>query len=256
MIIVISPAKKLDFKSGLKETSYTIPENKVIAEKIVHAIRKLSADEIGKLMNLSANLANLNRERYLNWQFPTQPDAHTRQALFAFKGDVYQGLKPETLSNHALDFLQNNLRILSGLHGLLRPLDVIQPYRLEMGSKISIDNSKNLYEVWSQLITKQLNSLAKENQTQMLVNLASNEYFKAIDTKNTNLRIITPVFKDYKNGSYKIISFFAKKARGMMTRFIAENALAEPEKLKLFDDGGYYYNDALSKQDEIVFTRG
>lgn len=256
MLIIISPAKKLNYKAEVPAHDFTIPQHLEKSTELIQQLRKLSVQDIANLMKLSDNLALLNKERFMNWQIPEQIDETTRQALFAFTGDVYQGWNPTDRSEKSLLYAQDHVRILSGLYGLLRPFDLMKPYRLEMGSKFGIQGKKNLYEVWTEIITQGLNDQLKELGSTHLVNLASNEYFKAVDKKSLNADIITPVFKEYKNGSYRIVSFFAKKARGMMTQFITENQISDPEQLKLFEMDGYYYNDGLSKKNNPVFTRG
>lgn len=256
MLAILSPAKKLDYKSDAPVKKYTTPAFTKKSVKLIEKLQKLSQKDIGQLMNLSDNLAALNKERFMNWDVPNKPDNSTKQAVFAFKGDVYQGWKPQESSSKSIEFAQKHVRILSGLYGVLRPLDLMKPYRLEMSTKFGIDGADNLYEVWRDIITKALNEQLKETGSTYLINLASNEYFKAVNKKELNAEIITPEFKDNKNGKYKVISFYAKKARGMMTRFICDNQISDPEKLKLFESDGYFYNDELSKPEKPVFTRG
>ena len=257
MLIILSPAKKLNYNDNAPVKSFTTPKYLNYSQELIAELQKLSVDEIGKMMNLSKNLANLNKERYMEWQKPHSPDEKdSKQAAYAFQGDVYQGWAPESLSEDDMEFAQDHVRILSGLYGILRPLDLMKPYRLEMGTKFGINEKKNLYEYWQETITKGLNEKLKENGDKYLINLASNEYFKAIDTSKLNAEVIIPVFKDNKNGEYRVVSFFAKKARGMMTRFVVKNTITNPEKLKLFEEDGYYYNDELSEGNTIVFTRG
>lgn len=257
MLIVLSPAKKLNYKEKAPVKAYTKPEYLEYSQELITELQKLSADEIGKMMNLSKNLANLNKERYMEWQKPQSLDEKdSKQAAYAFQGDVYQGWAPESLGEEDMEFAQDHVRILSGLYGILRPLDLMKPYRLEMGTKFGINGKNNLYEYWQNPITRGLNKKLKENSEKYLINLASNEYFKAIDTSKLNADVITPVFKDNKNGQYRVVSFYAKKARGMMTRFVVKNKITNPEKLKLFEEDGYYYNDELSEGNTIVFTRG
>lgn len=256
MLAILSPAKKLDYKSQTSLKDFTIPDFTKTSIKLIENLQKLSQKEVGELMSLSDNLAALNKERFMNWDVPKKPDSTTKQAMFAFKGDVYQGWDPKSSSKKSIDFAQNHVRILSGLYGILRPLDLMKPYRLEMGTKFGIDGAENLYEVWSNMITDALNQQLSHIHSGCLVNLASNEYFKAVDKKNLNATIITPEFKDNKNGQYKIISFYAKKARGMMTRFICDNQITDPEQLKLFESDGYFYNDEQSEPHKPVFTRG
>jgi cytoplasmic iron level regulating protein YaaA (DUF328/UPF0246 family) len=199
-------------------------------------------------------LAELNAHRYQLWQPPFTLD-NSWQALLMFNGDVYQEMKAPTFSPEQFEYAQQNLRILSGVYGLLKPLDLIQPYRLEMGIPISIGNKKDLYDFWKSKITSKLKEELSNNGQQTLINLASNEYFSAIDTKKLKIRIITPSFKENRNGQYQMISIFAKKARGLMCRFIIENQITDPEEIKAFDLGGYFFNNDLSKENNWVFTR-
>jgi cytoplasmic iron level regulating protein YaaA (DUF328/UPF0246 family) len=221
---------------------------------LVEDARGLDPNGIRALMGVSEQIAHLNHERFMNWQSESTSD-NAKQAVLAFKGDVYTGLQAETLSEDDLDFAQTRLRILSGLYGLLRPLDLMQPYRLEMGLKFANQRGKNLYEFWGEQLTDTLNADLVSAKTDVLINLASNEYFKAIKPKLLNADIITPQFKDLKNGQYKMISFFAKKARGVMARYIIDNRITEPEALKSFSEAGYYYSDAQSQGDQWIFLR-
>lgn len=256
MLIILSPAKKLDYSTPVPVNQYSEPAFTDTSVKLIEALQKLSQKEVGQLMNLSDKLAKLNKERFMEWDIPRKPDETTRQAVFAFNGDVYQGWSPQESSKKSLDFAREHVRILSGLYGVLRPLDLMKPYRLEMGTKFGINGADTLYEVWSPLITQALNNQLKNISSEVLVNLASNEYFKAVNQDKLNATIVTPEFKDNKNGKYKVVSFYAKKARGMMTRFIADNQVTDPDQLKLFDKDGYFYNDELSKPGNPVFTRG
>lgn len=221
---------------------------------LVEDARGLDPDDIRSLMGVSEQIAHLNHERFMNWQAESTSD-NAKQAVLAFKGDVYTGLQAETLSEEGLAFAQDRLRILSGLYGLLRPLDLMQPYRLEMGLKFANQRGKNLYEFWGAQLTDTLNDDLASANTDVLINLASNEYFKAVKPKLLNADVITPQFKDLKNGQYKMISFFAKKARGIMARYIIDNRITEPESLKSFSEAGYYYSEAESKGDQWVFLR-
>lgn len=257
MITILSPAKKLDYDNPAPVKHCTTPDYLDYSQQLINELQKKSVDDIAGMMKLSKNLANLNKERYMEWHKPASPDEpDSKQAAFAFKGDVYQGWNPQELDEETLLFAQNHVRILSGLYGILRPLDLMKPYRLEMGTKFGINGKKNLYEYWQDTITEGINALLESSKKPYLINLASNEYYKAIDTSRLQAEVITPVFKDNKNGHYRVISFFAKKTRGMMTRFIAENRIDTPEKLKFFEADGYYYNDELSEGKNIVFTRG
>jgi len=256
MLAILSPAKKLDYKSEPAVKDYTTPDFTDTTVRLIEELQKLSQKEVGDLMSLSDNLASLNKDRFMNWNIPERIDESTKQAAFAFKGDVYQGWEPEGSSKKSIEFAQNHVRILSGLYGVLRPLDLMKPYRLEMGTKFGVDGAENLYQVWSEKITEVLNQQLASLNSQYLINLASNEYSKAVDKKKLNGTVITPEFKDNKNGKYRVISFFAKKARGMMIRFICDNQITDPEQLKLFESDGYFYNDKLSKPNNPVFTRG
>ena len=254
MLMIISPAKKLDFKSAPVSKTYTIPEFLEDSEVFIKKLKTFSPAKVSKLMGISKTLGELNFERYQTWHLPFTPE-NAKQAVLAFNGDVYQGLVAKTLSEKQLEFAQEHLRILSGLYGVLRPLDLIQPYRLEMGAKLPVKRKKNLYQYWSGKITQNINKAVQVSGSDILVNLASNEYYKSIDTNKIEAKIITPKFKDLKNREYKIISLFAKKARGLMARFIIENRITNPEDIKAFESDGYYYNPRLSESTTPVFTR-
>ena len=252
MKIVISPAKSLDFETKTPTSKYTEGIFLNEAEKLNGVLKKKTPKKLCELMSISPNLGELNWQRNQDWQLPfTQQNAN--QAVFAFKGDVYIGLDAYSLSEDKIDQLQNKLRILSGQYGLLKPLDLIQPYRLEMGTKLKIGRKDNLYQFWDSKITDELNTELEENE--VFINLASNEYFKVIKPKLLKTPIITPVFKDYKNGKLKIISFFAKKARGLMVRYIIDNNIESAEGLKGFNLEGYAFDANLSLGNELVFTR-
>jgi len=254
VLTVLSPAKTLDYETAPIAQSATLPRFMDQSALLVEDARGLDPDDIRALMGVSEQIAHLNHERFMNWQSESTSD-NAKQAVLAFKGDVYTGLQAETLSEDDLDFAQTRLRILSGLYGLLRPLDLMQPYRLEMGLKFANQRGKNLYEFWGEQLTDTLNADLVSAKTDVLINLASNEYFKAIKPKLLNADIITPQFKDLKNGQYKMISFFAKKARGVMARYIIDNRITEPEALKSFSEAGYYYSDAQSQGDQWIFLR-
>ena len=253
MILVISPAKSMDFETSVATVLQSSPRFIDEATVINKKMKSLSAKKLEQLMDISPKLAELNFERNQVWSH-TNIDNPLKPAVLAFTGDVYQGMQSKNFTDEQLQIAQERIRILSGLYGLLRPLDLIQAYRLEMGTQIAIQGKKDLYAFWSEKITKQLIQELSTNGN-VLVNLASNEYFKAVNTKKINARIITPVFKDLKNGQYKMISFFAKKARGLMCRFVVENNITNSEEMKAFDLEGYYFNAGLSKGDEWVFTR-
>jgi len=254
MIIVISPAKTLDFETAVPTTEKLDIRFPKEATSLVKKLKTKKPDELSKLMSISSPLANLNHHRFQLWNHPFNEE-DTRAALFAFKGDVYNGLDAYSLNEIEINYTNSHLRILSGLYGILRPLDAIMPYRLEMGTKLEIRSKKNLYEYWGDKITQLLLNDMMENKEEVLINLASNEYFKSINKKKLNKRIVTPVFKDQKNGEYKVISFFAKKARGLMTRFIIQNKIENPDDLRAFDLDGYYYHQDLSKPDMPTFVR-
>lgn len=252
MIVVISPAKKLDFETPPPLSEFTKPESLKKTQQLITELRKCDAKKISSLMKLSDALTQLNMKRYKEFKTPFNLK-NAKQAIFAFKGDTYVGLDADTMKESEIKYAQKHLRILSGLYGLVSPLDLVQPYRLEMGTNFACGQSKNLYEFWRSDITNQLNELLAEEK--FLVNCASSEYFKAIDTKALKGRVITPAFKEKKDGEYKMIGFFAKKARGMMSRYIIENQIEEPEELQKFNVDGYQYNKKLSGQDTPVFTR-
>ena len=256
MQIVISPAKSLDYETTLSNRNYSYSKYRFVDEpqKLVGKLNSYSVSELASLMKVSDKLAELNYMRYKEWHYPFELEKG-RQALFAFKGDVYVGLDAFSLNDEDVDYIQNKLSILSGLYGLLRPLDLIMPYRLEMGTKLSYEGAKDLYAFWGDKITQLLNQDIQKHGHEFLINLASNEYYKSIKNKELCVPVITPVFKDLKNGKYKIVSFYAKKARGLMTRFIVQNRIENPEELKAFDAEGYYYNNQLSKENQPVFTR-
>ena len=254
MLSVISPAKTLDFDTPTTTRKATQPQFIERSAELVDDARTLSPDAIRGLMGVSDNIAQLNHRRFMNWSAPFSLD-NAKQSLLAFKGDVYTGLDAESLTAAQLSFAQKHLRILSGLYGLLRPLDLMQAYRLEMGLKFANRGGKNLYEFWGDSITVALNTQLKKTGSTVLLNLASDEYFKSIKRGSLDGEIITPVFKDLKGDKYKIISFYAKKARGQMARYIIEREINEPNALKKFNSAGYRYNKAESTARELVFTR-
>jgi len=234
VLTVISPAKTLDYETPATTRQATQPAFLSRASELVEDARRLTPGDIQSLMGVSESIANLNHERFMNWH-PEFTPQNAKQALLAFKGDVYTGLAAETLDAKGLKFAQKHLRILSGLYGLLRPLDLMQPYRLEMGLRFNNRAGKNLYEFWGNDISDAVQADLKKSGSPLLINLASNEYFKSVNAKTLDAEIITPVFKDLKQGKYKMISFFAKKARGLMARFIIDHQLNDPEGLKEFD---------------------
>ena len=254
MLTVISPAKSLDFESPLATKRKTQPQFLEQSQALIDELKGLAPQDIASLMKLSDKLAVLNYDRFQEFNTPFTP-ANARQALLAFRGDVYLGLDADTLSNDDFQFAQKHLRILSGLYGVLRPLDLIQPYRLEMGTKFENKVGKNLYAFWGEQLNLHIQKELKKHEQPVLINLASNEYFKAIKAKQLPYRIVTANFKDLKNGQYKMISFFAKKARGLMSRFIIQNQIDHPEGLKDFNLAGYYFDKKSSTEDDLVFLR-
>jgi cytoplasmic iron level regulating protein YaaA (DUF328/UPF0246 family) len=254
MLVVISPAKNLDYDTPAATNTYTQPEMLDDSQTLIEHCQKLSPAKIGSLMKISDKLAGLNADRYASWHTPFDTD-NAKQALLAFNGDVYTGLDASSFSQEDFDYAQQHLRILSGLYGVLRPLDLMQAYRLEMGTKLDTGKDKNLYQFWDQRISHKLNEAIDTQGDNVLVNLASNEYFKAVKPKTLNAEIYTPVFQDCKNGQYKVISFFAKKARGMMARYILQNQLTEVSQLKEFDAAGYRFSSEKSQGNELVFSR-
>lgn len=252
MLIVLSPAKSLDLESPPTTTQATIPEFIPRAAELIDVLRGYSPAAIAELMDLSDSLSMLNVSRYAHWD---EDHAEARQAILSFNGDVYAGLDPRTLAPAALDYAQRHLRILSGLYGLLRPLDRMHPYRLEMGTRLRNPRGANLYAFWGDSVTEALNRQLSGTGATALVNLASEEYFKSVKPKLLAAPVITPVFEDWKNGKYKIISFFAKRARGLMARYAAERALLDPEGLKAFDVDGYAFDAAASGERNWVFRR-
>ena len=254
MLTVISPAKTLDYETPPVTQKATQPQFLEHAASLIAEARTMSSDEIQSLMGASKKIADINHERFRSWETPFSLD-NAKQAILAFKGDVYTGLDAETLNSDALNFAQKHLRILSGLYGLLRPLDLMQPYRLEMGLKFANKQGGNLYEFWGKSITNAINEALANANSSLLVNLASNEYFKSVQKENVSAEIITPTFKDLKDERYKIISFYAKKARGQMARYIIENQLDSSSDLKYFNVDNYRFNEFESSPTEIVFTR-
>jgi cytoplasmic iron level regulating protein YaaA (DUF328/UPF0246 family) len=254
MLLVVSPAKNLDFESPLPTDKFTQPELLEHSQALMTYCQKLTPADISTLMGISDKLAGLNAARFGEWSMPFTVD-NARQAVLAFNGDVYTGLDAKTFNEADFDFAQQHMRILSGLYGLLKPLDLMQAYRLEMGTRLANDRGTNLYQFWGDIITNNLNEALALQGDSVLINLASNEYFKSVKKKNLKGEIITPAFKDWKNGEYKMISFFAKKARGLMARYIIENRLTDKEQLKSFDVAGYQYSEDLSQGNDWVYTR-
>lgn len=254
MLIVISPAKTLDYENAYPQIAATTPDFLEHSTVLIERLRELSVQDVATLMKLSDKLSALNVARFADWQAPfAEPEA--RPAIFAFKGDVYTGLNVESFSQQDLAYAQSHLRMLSGLYGLLRPLDLMLPYRLEMGTELANVRGKNLYAFWDDIITNALNAALAEQGDEVLINLASTEYFRSVQLKKLNARVITPVFKDQKNGQYKIISFYAKKARGLMSAWIIKQQIQKPADLVRFDVDGYTYDASQSTDNELVFTR-
>lgn len=254
MLVTISPAKTLDYTSPLVTERYTQPEMLDQSKILIKTCRKLTPAQIASLMSISDKLAGLNAARFSEWHPDFTPE-NARPALLAFKGDVYTGLHVDDFNDADFDFAQQHLRMLSGLYGVLRPLDLMQAYRLEMGTKLENQRGKDLYEFWGKRVTDKLNQALKDQGDDILVNLASDEYFKSVQTKSLDGTIIKPVFLDQKSGKYKIISFYAKKARGLMSRFIIKNRLTRPEQLVDFDLEGYQFDESASQGNELVFKR-
>ena len=254
MFFVLSPAKNLNEKAPTPVKEFTQPDLLAEAEILMRQLRELAPQQIAELMHVSDKIALLNAERNAEWHTPFTPD-NAKQAVFMFNGDVYEGIAADTLKPEQIQYLQQHVRLLSGLYGILRPLDLMQPYRLEMGTAFANTRGKNLYEFWGDIITDLLNDTLAQAGSDILVNLASQEYFKSVNTKKLKARLITPVFKDEKNGKYKIISFYAKRARGLMVRYAAEHNITDPEMLKNFDYEGYSFNAAASNESEWVFMR-
>ena len=253
MLIVVSPAKTLDYESPVPTRNATTPDFLEDSRELIDQLKLLEPHQVSNLMGISAKLGELNAQRFQDWKTPFTPD-NARQAALAFKGDVYTGLDAYNFSEEDFAFAQEHLRILSGLYGLLRPLDLMQPYRLEMGTRFENSRGKDLYAFWGDRLTQALNDqLAADDGT--LINLASNEYFKAVKSKKLKGTIVTPQFRDWKNGQYKMISFYAKKARGLMSAYIIQNRLTQLSDLKGFNAEGYAYNPELSSGEEWVFTR-
>lgn len=257
MIVVVSPAKNLDFKSSLPAIAEQTNEQPALLKQVkelVKVCKTLSPAQLSSMMKISDKLAILNAERFSSFEFPFTPN-NARAAMYSFNGDVYAGLDAKSLSDDAVNYAQSHLRILSGLYGVLKPLDLMQPYRLEMGTKLDVNDTSNLYQYWGNTITENLNAALAEQGDKLLLNLASNEYFSSVKPKLLDARIVTPHFKDEKNGKFKIISFYAKKARGLMARYVLEEKINNAEDLKSFDVDGYYFEDSESNSTDLVFKR-
>ncbi len=254
MITILSPSKSQDFSDNLSTDTYTAPVFLKDSEVLIGALKKKSKNDIKALMEVSDNIAELNVERYKSFKTPFTIN-NSRQALLAFRGDVYTDIAVDQYGKNAINFAQNHLRIISGLYGLLKPMDLIQPYRLEMKIKLENKRGKNLYQFWGDKLTKLLNDDFDNHKEQVLVNLASQEYFKAIDQDLLKARVITPVFKEYKNGEYKVIAIYAKRARGKMANFIITEGIDEAEQLKTFAEDGYEFSEKHSAEDTWTFIR-
>jgi cytoplasmic iron level regulating protein YaaA (DUF328/UPF0246 family) len=255
MITILSPAKRLSYTDPILTKTFSFPIFMEESIMIMNKLKKLSVSGIKKLMNINDSLAEINYDRFQNWH-PEFNLENARQAITTFKGDVYLGIDIKSYNEEEFNTVQSHIRILSGLHGILRPLDLIRPYRLEMGTNLKIGRASNLYKFWDNKILQSIEEEPAFQKDNVLVNLASQEYFNVIPAEKFKGRVITPIFKEYKNGSYKPVHIFLKKARGYMTSYIVKNKINDPESLKLFDWEGYEYNDQLSKEDHWVFSRG
>ena len=253
LVTIISPAKKLDYSPVEKNLDSTIPSLLTHSDELIKDLKSLNPQEVSSLMSLSDKLGALNYERFQEWKTPFTK-SNSKQAILAFKGDVYQGLDAETLSETELSWAQKHIRIISGLYGILKPMDLMQPYRLEMGTKFATKRGQNLYDFWNSIITEELNKNFSSNNTNLL-NLASNEYFKSINVSELKANVISPVFMDKKNGKYKIISFFAKRARGLMTRYVIKNRIKDITDIQNFTEDGYFFNEEMSENNKPVFCR-
>jgi hypothetical protein len=254
MLMVVSPAKDLDYQTAAPAVEVTMPALLADSAELMKVCRTLTPLQLSELMHISDKLAGLNAARFTQWQLPFTPE-NAKAALFAFNGDVYQGLAATTLAVDDLAYAQQHLRILSGLYGVLRPLDLMQPYRLEMGTKLANSRGKDLYQFWGSIVTDNLNQQLEQVQASVLLNLASQEYFKAVKPKQLARPVLDVQFKDFKNGDYKIISFFAKKARGLMARYVIEQRIDQVDGLKDFALEGYQFSPAQSSSAQLVFLR-
>lgn len=254
MLAIISPAKTLDFESAVRNLPVSQPHLTDYSEQLIEICRQLSPQDLSSLMSISDKLAGLNAARFAEWT-KSHNEKNSRAAIWAFKGDVYTGLDADSLTDEDVQFAQRHLRMLSGLYGLLKPLDLMQPYRLEMGTKLANPKGKDLYAFWGNIITQSVQQALDEQGDRVLINLASDEYYKSVKESQLEAQIIKPIFLDNKNGKYKVVSFCAKKARGLMCRFIIQNRLERVEQLKEFDLGGYWFDSASSTEKEFVFKR-
>jgi len=254
MLAILSPAKTLDYQTPLTTNKSTQADFKTESKELIATLRKFAPAQIGSLMKISDNLAELNHRRYAEWQNQASNN-NARPALFAFKGDVYLGLDAQTLGARDINFAQKHLRVLSGLHGLLRPLDLIQPYRLEMGTRLATRRGSNLYQFWGNKVTDNINKALAQQTNKVLINLASNEYYQVIQPERIEGRILNINFKELRDGKYRFVSFAAKRARGLMARYMIDNRVIRPSQLRQFDIDDYAFNEALSRDDEWIFTR-
>lgn len=254
MLAILSPAKTLDFDSPLVTDQHSVPEFTKESSALIRTLRQLEPSEIGSLMGISDKLASLNHDRYAQWS-PSFDDETARASILAFKGDVYQGLNAPTMSKRDFTWAQKRLRVLSGLHGLLRPLDRIHPYRLEMGTKLDNPKGKDLYQFWGSKVTDALNEALAEQRSKVLVNLASNEYYKVVQADQIQGRVLTINFKEWRRDAYRFVSFSAKRARGLMARYMIDQRAENADALRGFDVDGYAFNEDLSIEDEWIFTR-
>ena len=255
MIVLMNSSKTLDFQSRANIAKHTVPKFNEDAEILVKTLRTLSKSDFAKVMKVSEKLADLNLERYANWQTDLKSTTG-KQALLAFKGDIYSGMDVDNYKIKDFDFAQKHVRILSGLYGILRPLDLMQPYRLEMATKLNTSRGKNMYQFWGNKINNSLKKMLQQEKSGVLVNLCSLEYFKSTQPEGLDARIISPAFKEYKDGAYRFVTIYAKKARGMMCNYIIQNQLKRVEELKSFNVEGYKFNPTISSENELVFTRG
>jgi len=255
MLIILSPAKILDLKPQTVVSEYTLPEFLIQSKTLVELLQQFTPADLSELSQTNAAIGKLNHDRFYNWHLPFTRD-NAKQAVLLFNGMVYNGLKAKTLLREDFEYMQNHLRILSGLYGVLRPLDLIQPYRLEMGSNLQVGRAKNLYAYWGNKITEKLNEVLEQSgNPEVLINLASGEYFKSVNIKNLKAKVIDIEFYETKNDKLKTIVVYTKKARGMMTRYIIQNRIEDPEELKGFDAEGYWFSPQLSTEEKFVFTR-
>jgi len=254
MLMILSPAKRIQSNGTIPDLDLTTPDFLEFSTQLVEKLRTLGQKELEKLMQINPDLARLNMERYAQWHTPFKKD-RAQPAILAFQGDVYQKLEADKFDRDELSFAQEHLRILSGLYGVLRPLDLMLPYRLEMGTNMPVGSSKNLYDFWGTRITDALNDVLHSHKHNVLLNLASNEYYKSISINSLKGRVISPVFKEFRKGKYSVYALFAKRARGLMAKFIIKNKITDPAQIKLFDEDGYGFDENQSTEDRPVFTR-